>query len=390
MYCRPFKKRGNTRGSFAHQRGAALIVALLVFALAAALMVGLQRDFTLQMHRGGNNVIVEQGWAYLRGAEDLAATALRFDVEQDAASGISRDDLTELWATQNTPYALDEGGWLSGRLEDLQGRLNLNALVATADAAANDGDPDSGDDGSEDDTETAETDGETGEENLEPDAGNPAPSPNADGVNRFTIPQRQLIRLLQSLEGLSIDRREAIAITEAIADFIDADDLRRMDGAEEEAYRNATPPYRAANQPLRSVSELRAIQGVTPELYAALAPLVTVWPASGGKLNIHTALPQVLATLTPDDQLEPLSPGEVERLLEMRTDGDLTDLEMLLSDGIFTGGNTDQLRTYLTEQSDWFLLSASVEIADRELRLYSVLERNGRSIQSRYRTQGEL
>ena len=383
MYCRPFKKRGNTRGSFAHQRGAALIVALLVFALAAALMVGLQRDFTLQMQRGGNNVIMEQGWAYLRGAEDLAATALRFDVEQDAASGISRDDLTELWATQNTPYALDEGGWLSGRLEDLQGRLNLNSLVAT-DAAG------SGDDKSDDDTDAADTDGETGEESLEPDTGNPAPSPDADGVNRFTIPQRQLIRLLQSLEELSIDQREAIAITEAIADFIDADDLRRMDGAEDEAYRNATPPYRAANQPLRSVSELRAIQGITPELYAVLAPLVTVWPAKGGKLNIHTALPQVLATLTPDDQLEPLSPGEVERLLEMRTDGDLTDLDMLLSDSIFTGGNTDQLRTYLTEQSDWFLLSASVEIADRELRLYSVLERNGRSIQSRYRSQGEL
>ncbi len=383
MCCHPFKKRGNTCGSFKRQRGAALIVALLVFALAAALMVGLQRDFTLQMQRGGNNVIMEQGWAYLRGAEDLAATALRFDVEQDAASGSSRDDLTELWATQNTPYALDEGGWLSGRLDDLQGRLNLNSLVAT-DAAG------SGDDKSDDDTDAAEADGETGEGSLEPDTGNPAPSPNANGVNRFTIPQRQLIRLLQSFEDLPIDQREAIAITEAIADFIDADDLRRMDGAEDEAYRNATPPYRAANQPLRSVSELRAIQGITPELYAVLAPLVTVWPANGGKLNIHTALPQVLATLTPDDQLEPLSPGEVERLLEMRTEGDLTDLDMLLSDSTFTGGNTDQLRTYLTEQSDWFLLSASVEIADRELRLYSVLERNGRSIQSRYRSQGEL
>ena len=50
------------------QAGAALVVAMLVFALVAALMVGLQRDFTLILQRGTHQVFSEQTWAYLIGA----------------------------------------------------------------------------------------------------------------------------------------------------------------------------------------------------------------------------------------------------------------------------------------------------------------------------------
>ena len=49
------------------QRGAALVVAMLVFALVAALMVGLQRDFTLTLQRGTHQLFSEQAWAYLLG-----------------------------------------------------------------------------------------------------------------------------------------------------------------------------------------------------------------------------------------------------------------------------------------------------------------------------------
>lgn len=377
MYCRPSKVSRSSMGT--GQRGAALIVALLVFALAAALMVGLQRDFTLQMQRGGNGFVIEQGWAYLRGAEDLAATALRFDVEQDGARESPRDDLTEIWAIRNAPYALDEGGWLVGELEDLQGRFNLNLLVddPTVPGGANDG-------------EEGNPEGTGNEDNDDPGEVDGGIAPQETGVARFSAPQRQLIRLLQTFDNLEIAQEQAIAITEAIADFIDADDQPRLEGAEDDAYRNATPPYRTANQPMASVSELRAVRGITPEIYQALAPLVTVWPISGGKLNIHTALPAVLRSLNVDERLEPLPLGDAQRLLEMRNEGELTDIDTLLGDVVFSDGATDGLREHLTERSDWFLLSATVEIADRELRLYSVLERQGRTIQSRYRSQGEL
>ena len=61
------------------ERGAALVVAMLVFALVAALMVGLQRDFTLTLQRGTHQLFSEQAWAYLIGAEELAAVALQAD-----------------------------------------------------------------------------------------------------------------------------------------------------------------------------------------------------------------------------------------------------------------------------------------------------------------------
>ena len=80
------------------QQGAALVIALLVFALAAALMVGVQRDFNLQLQRSTNTFFAEQGWSFLLGAETLAELALRFDVDEDAKSDTPVDSLQELWA----------------------------------------------------------------------------------------------------------------------------------------------------------------------------------------------------------------------------------------------------------------------------------------------------
>ena len=69
-----------------------------------------------------------------------------------------------------------------------------------------------------------------------------------------------------------------MALTDAITDFIDRDNDRREKGAEEGEYRYADFPYLPANRPLTSVSELRAVQGMTEPVYKALAPFVTVWP----------------------------------------------------------------------------------------------------------------
>ena len=46
------------------QQGAALIIAMLVFALSATLLVALQREFSLALQRGTNQLFSEQAWAY--------------------------------------------------------------------------------------------------------------------------------------------------------------------------------------------------------------------------------------------------------------------------------------------------------------------------------------
>ena len=114
MHFRRFK-------SPARQRGAALIMAMLIFAVSAALIVAMKSDFERVYQRGANVFLAEQSRAYLRGAEGLATLALLVDYDADKESEQPRNSLDEVWAREEVPYPLDEGGWLSGKLEDIQG-----------------------------------------------------------------------------------------------------------------------------------------------------------------------------------------------------------------------------------------------------------------------------
>ena len=347
------------------QQGAALVIALLVFALAAALMVGVQRDFNLQLQRSTNTFFAEQGWSFLLGAETLAELALRFDVDEDAKSDTPVDSLQELWAQPQAPYPLDGIGFLSGDIYDLQGRFNINSLVDQSNNQGRDPNTPLGE-------APAQPVGETGE------------------TRRFNAQQRVLLRLLLAIEEAELSRSEATRLVERITDFIDPDRNPRIEGAEDERYLSSVFPYRAPNRPLASVSELRAVDEITPELYRLIAPFLTVWPAEGSKVNLLTAPPEVLAALNEDDALEPLSAQQVARIIELRNDGMLNEVDTFIEDVMFSDGATDELRDLVDIKSSWFLLDARVEIADRERRLYSVLHRQGRAISVVHRTEGEL
>jgi general secretion pathway protein K len=149
-------------------------------------------------------------------------------------------------------------------------------------------------------------------------------------------------------------------------------------------------PYRAANRAIASVSELRAVDGITPELYKRIAPFLSVWPDDGSKINILTAPAEVLAALNEDDSLEPLSQQQVAQIIELRTNGMLVDVDSFLESPLFSEDSTADLRAMVDVKSSWFLLDSRVDIADRERRLYSVLHRQGRAISIVHRTEGEL
>jgi general secretion pathway protein K len=322
------------------------VVALLVFAICAALLVAMQRDFDLNYRRALNSFVAEQSWSYLRGAEELASLALQLDFDADVARDVRRDDLTEIWAQAATPYALDEGGWMVGSLEDLQGRFNLNSLAEQPEIV--------------------------------------------EGVVVYSPAQQVFIRLLQSLEGLELDQFTAAAITESVADWIDGDSEPRLNGAESAYYVSLTPSYRPANQPMVSSSELRAVAGVTPAIYQALRPLVTVWPHNPAAINIHTAPLAVLRALNVDGSLQPLSPGDGESLLQQRQDAGFASVEEFLQAPVFAEASTQGLQSLLGESSAYFMLTSRVEIADREQRLYSVIRRQERQIDVLQRINGSL
>ena len=360
--------------------GAALVVAMLVFALVAALMVGLQRDFTLTLQRGTHQLFSEQAWAYLMGAEGLAAVALQADSRADARAEIAADHLGEVWAQPPTPYPLDAGGWMSGRIEDLQGRLNLNLLAEMQSGGQTTPDANESDD-AEDVAEDMTADN--------PPQQNSATSIN-DPTKRWNAAQKMFIRLLQALGEVSLPLEDAMALTDAVTDFIDRDAERRLNGAEEGDYRYADYPYLPANRSLASVSELRAVRGMTEPVYLALAPLVTVWPEASARLNILTCPLPVLRSVNGDDQLSPLAEMEAQRLDELRREGEIGTVADLLADPAFEGQSMGQLEPLLDIRSDWFLLDATVELVERERHLFSVLHRAPDRTVAVFRSEGEL
>ena len=324
-------------------RGAALIIAMLVFSLVTTMVVAMTSEFTLFLKRGSNSFIASQATAYLRGGEELAGLALLEDSEADEQASSRRDDLSELWAQQVVPYALDEGGWLTGNLQDLQGLFNINSVA---------GAPPEG--------------------------------------KRFTVAQEQFIRLLQTPEEPRVGEQDAILITEALLDWLDADSQPRDFGAEDDYYFDAKPSYRAGNGKLQSVSELRMVAYVTPEIYAAISPYLTVWNESG-KINIHTAPAPVLRTLNASGDLQPLSENEAEALLELREDEGFESVQAMLESQVFVDREIDaDLTNTLSESSGWFLYSGRVEVADRVSHLYSVLRRDAGKVSARLRASGSL
>ncbi len=106
------------------QRGVALLIAMLAVAVGTIIAVNLMWQGTLDLRRAESALAADQGMLYMQGAEAWAADILR----QDLVDSPESDNLGEHWATELPPLPVD-GGTIQGKLEDLQGRFNLNSLI---------------------------------------------------------------------------------------------------------------------------------------------------------------------------------------------------------------------------------------------------------------------
>jgi len=246
------------------QRGVALVMAIIVVAIGTMIAVNLMWRETLDMRRTEAALAADQGLMYVQGAEAWAADILR----QDLVDSPDSDNLGEQWALELPPLPVDDnGGTITGRLEDLQGRFNLNNLIG------------------------------------------------ADG-KESQLMRRQFERLLVSVEADP-------ALAGAVVDWLDPDTEQRFPtGGEDVAYSDADPPYRTANSIITSTSELMAIAGFDRDTYRRLAPYITVLPA-GTKLNVNTASDIVLASLSDMIDLQTAT-----SLIEQRGEADFVDIDM--------------------------------------------------------------
>jgi general secretion pathway protein K len=122
-----------------------------------------------------------------------------------------------------------------------------------------------------------------------------------------TMSEELLNRLLE--EELDFDYGTARELSSSLLDWIDADDNRRLNGAESDEYLGRDPAYRAANAPLQTLDELRLIniwdeeffddEGNPNELYTYLSGMVSV--INTGGVNLNAAPQAVLETLALQD-----------------------------------------------------------------------------------------
>jgi general secretion pathway protein K len=89
---------------------------------------------------------------------------------------------------------------------------------------------------------------------------------------------------------------ESAALADAVADWRDEDDLRRVNGAEENEYRTADLGHGPKNQAFEAIEELQQVLGVSLPLYEQVAPAVTVY-SRRRSVNTATAPAQVLRSL---------------------------------------------------------------------------------------------
>lgn len=318
------------------QRGVALVTAILMVALATILAVKVGFDAYLDYRRTTTLYTLDQGYQVAVGAEAWAADVLASDLRDNP----KETHLGQAWATPIPAIPID-GGELSGQMEDMQGRFNLNNL-------------------------------------LPPDTGN-TQDPQAIERHKAYVDQFKLILALAQLEPEWADK---------IIDWIDMDSVETFPGgAEDSEYGAQTPPYRAANMPITRTSELLALKEFGLARYRQLEPLVTALP-HGTKINICTAPGIVLDSFSFIRQQQNFS-ASPQTLAQQRSKNCFPDPDTFKNQILGDPKEQKHFTETAGTTSDYFRSAVVVTIGTNEFTLYSLLKRDPKGqVRSQLRSFG--
>lgn len=121
------------------------------------------------------------------------------------------------------------------------------------------------------------------------------------------------------LTSVGLDEVGSSAMLDAILDWRDSDDLRRINGAEAAEYQAAGTKYKPANAPFETIDELQRVLGMTPQLYAKIADALTVDSRQAG-VNLGVASKKVLLAIPGVDE------ATVDAYLALRQDALATNM----------------------------------------------------------------
>lgn len=308
------------RAGKSRQRGVALITAILVVALASVAAAAMLTADNIAISRSSNILQSEAASWYAAGLTQWARAILRRDGRNNHV-----DDLNEAWA-QNPGQLPVQGGYLTGRIVDQQGLFNLNNLIA------------------------------------------------GDAKSQMQAFQRLLNIVLAGDQG-NTGLTDPQDLANAVKDWIDPDQETSFPGgAEDGYYLNLQPPYRAANRPMASPSELLLVRGFTPKIYRALRPYVTTLPV-GTSLNVNTAPWPVLAAEVPA-----MNASDAQSCVQYRAQHPFKSVQAFLAQSDCIPGGSDVSAGDLGVSSSYFLAVGHAKVGDGRVTLYSLIKRQSNGI----------
>ena len=295
------------------ERGVALILALFVVTLLVALILEFDAEARREYREAAAFRDNFKASILTRDAVKAARVLLRQDALKDKQTGEKFDALTDVWAMPIKNFAVGDG-ILSGQIYDERGKLNLNDLHATANDQIK--------------------------------------------FKTTTDRTRRLFELLQ----LNLD------LVDALIDWIDQDDNPRPAGAENPHYQSQRPAYRAANDRLKSLADLRLVKGFTQDIVDRLSRYVTVYPLDGSApINLNTA--DVLVIQSLDADITSAMASEIVQVRPYKTKVDLDRISSFKDIGA-------RLRSDYDIKSDFYSGRLAITVNESNKAAHAVLRRD--------------
>ncbi len=204
----------------------------------------------------------------------------------------------------------------------------------------------------------------------------------------------QMLRSLLINTGCEFEDAEVIA--DCILDWRDADQERRVNGAEEEEYRAVPTPYPIKDAPFDSVEELLLVLGMTEEIfygdsalaakngreydgngaYLGLRNYVTVY--GRGRINVNSADILVLKSVPGiDDETARYIVNKREQ--QEKEFENISEITKLLEQGGASGELAKSFRRLLSVHSYYLSVEATGRRGSTETRLQAVIYRYGKN-----------
>jgi general secretion pathway protein K len=241
--------------SISNQRGAVLLLVLVVVALLSALLTDWAFSTLVDMRLTETFRDSNRAYYLARGGVEVGRQLLAMD------NDLLFDAPTEMWGVGVPAYPVSDEATVSISIVDEDSRFNLNQLVDTT------------------------------------------------GYNSLDVGRERFERLLTAL-----DIKDPEALSHALTDWIDKNDVPFSPGAENSWYQGLTPPLACKNGFLDTVDELLLVKGFTPEIVQKLTPYVTaVTVAAVTNLNVNTASRELLLAWHKD-----LTASGIDQLLTAR------------------------------------------------------------------------